>query len=47
MNKMDNLEMLKIKVAIEKELVNQTRWIIGSQIVTVAIVMIIVKLARG
>ncbi|CAK1249492.1 unnamed protein product [Fructobacillus cardui] len=47
MNKLDNLEMLQIKATIEKELVNQTRWIIGSQIVTVFVVMIIVKLARG
>ncbi|MBC9119415.1 hypothetical protein [Fructobacillus fructosus] len=47
MNKLDNLDMLEIKATIEKELVNQTRWIIDSQIVTVAIVMLIVKLARG
>ncbi|GAP01399.1 hypothetical protein FFRU_070430 [Fructobacillus fructosus] len=47
MNKLDNLDMLEIKATIEKELVNQTRWIIGSQIVTVIIVMIIMKLSRG
>lgn len=47
MNKLDNLEMLQIKATIERSLVEQTRWIIGSQIVTVFIVMIIMKLSRG
>ncbi|CAK1250501.1 unnamed protein product [Fructobacillus fructosus] len=47
MNESDNLEMLRIKVAIEKSLVQQTRWIISSQIVLVFVVMVIMKLTRG
>ncbi|CAK1236686.1 unnamed protein product [Fructobacillus fructosus] len=47
MNKLENLDMLEIKATIEKSLVEQTRWIISSQIVTVFIVMIIMKLSRG
>lgn len=47
MNESDNFEILKIKLAIEKSLVNQTRWIISSQIVLVFVVMVIMKLTRG
>ena len=42
---MNETERLRVIATIESSLASQTRWIIGSQIVLVFVVMVIVKLA--
>lgn len=41
---MEDVETLRVKAAVNRALASQTRWIIVSQMVTVAIVMIIIKM---
>ncbi|WP_280525764.1 hypothetical protein [Fructobacillus fructosus] len=41
---MNETESLGVRAAVERALASQTRWIIGSQIVLVFVVMVIVKL---